>query len=61
MIGAPRCRAHLIRGWQDDQNGDVLVELNDLLHVELVVGGVLRIEAQVLKEELQTRQKELLQ
>ena len=36
VVGAPRCRADLVKWRQHQEQGDVLVKLNGLLAVELV-------------------------
>lgn len=43
------------------QNSDVLIQLNGLMHIELVQVSLLFVEAQVLEEEVESREEGVLQ
>lgn len=61
MIGAPRsCADILVRG-QHQENGGVLIELNGLMDIDLMLIGLLFVEAKVLEEEVDTREESVLE
>jgi len=55
VVGAARGRAYMVGRRKDQDDGDVLVELDHLLHVELVLTRLLLSEVEVLQKELQAR------
>lgn len=51
MVSASWSSADLVMRRQHQQYGDVLIQLNDLMHIELVGVGFFPVEAETLEEE----------